>query len=127
MCRDHVIQRTAYGLQISAYVSRGEFVPDSFMLAIIGERLKQADISPHGVILDGLPRMDVYINIVFESNLKRFYKHFCVCFVLFFIFSGMPKQAEAVIAWANTNRAFFVIDRIVMLNCSDQSCIERIR
>lgn len=48
-------QRTPVGLQADRYMSAGQLVPDDIILAIIEERLQQADCR-QGFLLDGFPR-----------------------------------------------------------------------
>ena len=46
---------TPVGLEAKSYVDAGKLVPDSVIISIVEERLKQADCS-EGYILDGFPR-----------------------------------------------------------------------
>ncbi len=55
MLREAVAAGTPLGRQAKGYMDRGELVPDSVIVALIGERLGQPD-AEHGFILDGFPR-----------------------------------------------------------------------
>jgi adenylate kinase len=53
--REEVKKGTALGKQVAEYMSRGELVPDEITIAVLKNRLSQADASK-GFILDGYPR-----------------------------------------------------------------------
>lgn len=53
--RKAVADRTALGRQASEYIERGALVPDSVILDLVAERLKEKDCE-NGFILDGFPR-----------------------------------------------------------------------
>lgn len=53
--RKEIEEQTAIGLQAGAYLDRGELVPDDLTVAMILQRLQQADCQP-GVLMDGFPR-----------------------------------------------------------------------
>lgn len=53
--RGHAQQRTPLGLQAAAYMRGGDLVPDEVTVAMLRERLQQADARA-GVVLDGFPR-----------------------------------------------------------------------
>ncbi len=53
--RGAIAAGTTLGQQAQGYVERGELVPDSLLLDLIRERLRQAD-TEKGWILDGFPR-----------------------------------------------------------------------
>jgi len=53
--RDAVQEGTLLGIQARIYMDRGEYVPDGVMIAMVDERLHEADASK-GFILDGFPR-----------------------------------------------------------------------
>jgi adenylate kinase len=55
MFRDAMARRTLRGLQAKRYYDQGELVPDDLTVAMVGERLEQADCAK-GAILDGFPR-----------------------------------------------------------------------
>ncbi len=55
MLREAVAAGTPLGRQAKGYMDRGELVPDSVIVGLIGERLGQPD-AEHGFILDGFPR-----------------------------------------------------------------------
>lgn len=46
---------TPLGLQVQAYMERGELVPDEVTIGVLLERLKQSDAA-NGALLDGFPR-----------------------------------------------------------------------
>ena len=53
--RDAVQEGTPLGIQARIYMDRGEYVPDGVVIAMVDERLHEADASK-GFILDGFPR-----------------------------------------------------------------------
>ncbi len=55
MLREAVAAGTPLGRDAKGYMDRGELVPDSVIVAMIGERLAKPDAT-HGYILDGFPR-----------------------------------------------------------------------
>jgi adenylate kinase len=55
MLRAAVAAGTPLGREAKAYMDRGELVPDSVIVAMVGERLAHADAA-RGYILDGFPR-----------------------------------------------------------------------
>lgn len=55
MFRQAIAEKTQVGLEAKAFMDRGEYVPDSVVINLIRERLKQPD-TRMGFILDGFPR-----------------------------------------------------------------------
>lgn len=55
MFREHLGRGTELGLRARAYMDRGELVPDEIVVAMIEQRIANADCA-HGFILDGFPR-----------------------------------------------------------------------
>src|SRR3989442_13101847 len=55
MIRERIAQDTPTGQQAKLYYDRGELVPDSIMVAMVTERLSEADCTA-GFLLDGFPR-----------------------------------------------------------------------
>ncbi len=55
LLRTAVKRKTQHGMRAKRLMDRGELVPDDIMLAVIEERLQQADCAK-GFILDGFPR-----------------------------------------------------------------------
>ena len=53
--RENIGNETELGLLAKGYMDRGELVPDDVTIAMVRERLRQADCDD-GVILDGFPR-----------------------------------------------------------------------
>jgi adenylate kinase len=56
MLRAAVADGTELGKQAEAIMKAGDLVSDEIMIGIVRERLGQADIMEHGVLLDGFPR-----------------------------------------------------------------------
>lgn len=54
--RDNLKRETALGLLAKSYMEKGELVPDDVTVAMVRDRLSQADCSAKGAILDGFPR-----------------------------------------------------------------------
>ncbi len=48
-------EKTELGLQVNAFLDRGELVPDELTVAMVLGRLEEPDCA-HGVLLDGFPR-----------------------------------------------------------------------
>ncbi len=55
MLRSAIAQGTPTGLQAKAYVESGALVPDEVLIAMVRERLSNADCA-NGYLLDGFPR-----------------------------------------------------------------------
>ncbi|MCI0469418.1 MAG: nucleoside monophosphate kinase, partial [Nitrospirae bacterium] len=55
LLRAAVAAGTSLGKEAKSYMDKGELVPDSVVLGMVGERLKQDDCKK-GYILDGFPR-----------------------------------------------------------------------
>lgn len=53
--RDAIAAKTALGNEVKTYIDRGELVPDSIVIEMVKERLKDDDCK-NGYILDGFPR-----------------------------------------------------------------------
>jgi adenylate kinase len=53
--RDHLKRETDLGRQAGDYMARGALVPDAITIAMLRERVSEADAA-HGVLLDGFPR-----------------------------------------------------------------------
>lgn len=53
--RRAIREETPVGLQAKAYIDKGELVPDEVVIAIVAERIKEADCK-NGYLLDGFPR-----------------------------------------------------------------------
>jgi adenylate kinase len=53
--RDHAKRKTDLGAQAQEYMARGALVPDEITIAMLRDRIAQAD-SDTGVLLDGFPR-----------------------------------------------------------------------
>jgi adenylate kinase len=53
--RFNVKNETPLGLEVQAYMTKGEYVPDSLTNAIVADRLQEADAAA-GFLLDGYPR-----------------------------------------------------------------------
>lgn len=54
--RDNLKRETPLGLQAKSYMEKGELVPDDVTVAMVRDRLSQADCNDRGAILDGFPR-----------------------------------------------------------------------
>ncbi len=55
MLREAVRKKTPEGLLAQEYMNRGDLVPDSVILALVGRRLSEPDCAA-GCLLDGFPR-----------------------------------------------------------------------
>jgi len=55
LLRKEVEEHTEIGLKAKPYLDRGELVPDDLTVAMVLQRLQQADCNP-GVLMDGFPR-----------------------------------------------------------------------
>lgn len=53
--RNAIAEKTPAGVEAKAYIDRGELVPDSMVVEMVKERLKEDDCKA-GYILDGFPR-----------------------------------------------------------------------
>ena len=68
--RENLKQQTELGQQASAFMNRGELVPDDLTIAMIGERLSRPDCAP-GALLDGFPRTPAQAQAL-NAMLKNF-------------------------------------------------------
>lgn len=59
MLRAAVKQGTDLGKQAKSYMDAGELVPDSLVISLLEERLKETDVQEKGWLLDGFPRTAV--------------------------------------------------------------------
>lgn len=55
MLREHIKNESDLGKEANEYIKRGDLVPDSLIISMIEERLKDKDCE-NGVLLDGFPR-----------------------------------------------------------------------
>ncbi len=62
---------TQLGLQARAIMDAGELVSDDIIIGIVDERLNQADIQNHGVLLDGFPRTTAQADALAEILKKK--------------------------------------------------------
>ncbi len=69
MLRQAVKDETDLGTQAKAYMDRGELVPDELIIAVILDRLAEADTSD-GFLLDGFPRTDAQARALDEALRK---------------------------------------------------------
>lgn len=53
--RKNIKEGTALGVEAKAFMDRGELVPDSLVIAIVADRLREEDCQA-GFLLDGFPR-----------------------------------------------------------------------
>eukprot|EP01065_Artemidia_motanka_P014148 TRINITY_DN18119_c0_g1_i1.p2 TRINITY_DN18119_c0_g1~~TRINITY_DN18119_c0_g1_i1.p2 ORF type:complete len:244 (+),score=66.52 TRINITY_DN18119_c0_g1_i1:169-900(+) len=56
LLRSEVKLGTKVGKEASAYMERGELVPDELVVAAVAQRLTKEDVKQHGWVLDGFPR-----------------------------------------------------------------------
>ncbi|MGH2506645.1 MAG: adenylate kinase family protein, partial [Ktedonobacteraceae bacterium] len=64
--RKEIEEHTEIGRQARTYLDRGELVPDDLTVAMILQRLQQADCKP-GVLMDGFPRTIVQAQALDEG------------------------------------------------------------
>jgi adenylate kinase len=116
LLRAAVSAGTALGKEAKSYMDKGELVPDSVVLGMVGERLKQDDCKK-GYILDGFPRntaqaeaLDkmlaalnmsltgaVSVDVPFEDLMKRLTgRRTCkACGQMYNIYFSAPKKEGA--------------------------------
>src|SRR4030042_3367553 len=116
LLRAAVSAGTALGKEAKSYMDKGELVPDSVVLGMVGERLKQDDCKK-GYILDGFPRntaqaeaLDkmlaalnmsltgaVSVDVPFEDLMKRLTgRRTCkACGQMYNIYFNAPKKEGA--------------------------------
>lgn len=61
--RENIRNQTELGLQVSAIISAGDYVPDSLTNDLVASRLKEADCQG-GFLLDGYPRTIEQLNFL---------------------------------------------------------------
>jgi adenylate kinase len=116
LLRAAVAAGSALGKEAKSYMDKGELVPDSVVLGMVGERLKQDDCKK-GYILDGFPRntkqaeaLDAMlaslgmslsaalsVDVPLEDLMKRLTgRRTCkACGQMFNVYSNAPKSAGA--------------------------------
>jgi adenylate kinase len=57
MFREAIAKQTEVGVKAKGYMDRGEYVPDSVVIDLIRDRVRQSDCE-NGFILDGFPRTE---------------------------------------------------------------------
>ena len=80
LLRKNIADGTELGMQAKAYMDAGKLVPDELVIALLKNRIEQADCK-HGFLLDGFPRtkaqadalgaivkIDVALNLVTDLN-----------------------------------------------------------
>lgn len=67
LIRDQIARRTDFGRKVEAAIAGGNFAPDSDMVALVAQRLKESDAEA-GYVLDGFPR-DVAQAVLFGALL----------------------------------------------------------
>lgn len=69
--RNEIASKSPLGLEMEAYISRGELAPDSIVISMVENYLKQAQSSDiSGTIFDGFPRTE-HQATVFDSVLAQ--------------------------------------------------------
>jgi len=68
--REHIKNQTELGKQVDAILERGDLVPDDVTIAMIRQRLQQADCAS-GAVLDGFPRTPAQA-LALDSMLSEF-------------------------------------------------------
>ena len=66
MLRDHVTRGTELGAEAKRTMDTGALVPDAVVVAMVAERLKEADAAC-GYLLDGFPRNDAQADALDEA------------------------------------------------------------
>lgn len=56
LLRAHILHETSWGVQAAAYVSARRPMPDSIVVPVVLERLRQVDCASRGFLLDAFPR-----------------------------------------------------------------------
>lgn len=69
--RENIKNQSELGKQVSAYLNRGELVPDDITIAMIRQRLLQPDCA-RGAVLDGFPRTPAQARAL-DSMLAEFH------------------------------------------------------
>ncbi len=67
--RNAIAEKTPVGAEAKGYIDRGELVPDSIVVEMVKERLKENDCK-NGYILDGFPRTVSQAEIMEELPIK---------------------------------------------------------
>lgn len=68
MLRDEVRRKTEIGLKAQEYMNQGKLVPDSVIIEIVLNRIRQPDCVENGWLLDGFPRTDAQAAAMHESG-----------------------------------------------------------
>jgi len=70
LLREEQKKQTELGEKARGYMEKGELVPDELVIAILQQRLQQADAAEQGFILDGFPRTIAQAKIL-DSYLRE--------------------------------------------------------
>ena len=70
MLKDEIARNPDVGVLVSKCLDSGELVPDSIVLPLIEQRLKQSDCRVNGWILDGFPQSEAQINLLKSLKIR---------------------------------------------------------
>lgn len=54
--RQNLKDRTRLGVQVEAFMNKGELVPDDLVVKMVSERFGEKDVQKQGFLMDGFPR-----------------------------------------------------------------------
>ena len=66
LCRQHISQQTEIGKQIDLIIKSGKLISDDLVTSMVDEWLAQQVNSAEGIILDGYPRTEQQVKLLFD-------------------------------------------------------------
>lgn len=66
LCRQHISQQTEIGKQIDLIIKSGKLIPDALVTSMVDEWLAKQVNSTKGIILDGYPRTEQQVKLLFD-------------------------------------------------------------
>lgn len=70
LLRAEIKSGTKLGKEASAFMAKGQLVPDSVVINMILSRLRQSDVQQRGALLDGFPRTGVQAVALRKSGIR---------------------------------------------------------
>ena len=72
LCRLHISQQTEIGKQIDFLIKSGKLIPDDIISAMVADWLESKVDSCKGIILDGYPRTEQQVQMLFDIVQSKF-------------------------------------------------------
>ena len=66
LCRQHISQQTEIGKQIDLIIKSGKLISDALVTSMVDEWLDKQVNNSKGIILDGYPRTEQQVKLLFD-------------------------------------------------------------